>query len=283
MRTGHTGSISQVCQDKAGDVIASASYDKTIRLWNAAGICQECLQGHKAPILELQTDILGHIISGDRAGTVRLWDVCTGVCTWELKKVHKGHVTALTWADASGGNIAWLGCFATGGQDGRLRLWDPRAHSNVANLSSQAGKGGTGAVSGIIVGASISQSTLQACIVQSLCIMHTGAHAGGAAAGYMAATCGADQMLRILDARHGIGELKCIELPDYPYSFTAAGGMLIVGCGNGALQIVDAHVMQTQYSLSASDSAVRCIQASKDSLVCAGDAGCAVFYSFTDR
>lgn len=107
--------------------------------------------------------------------------------------------------------------------------------------------------------------------------------AGGSAAGYMAATCGADHTLRILDARGGIGELACIEVPDYPYSFTAAGGILIVGCGNGVVQVVDSHVMQTQYSLAASNSAIRSMQAAKNQLVCAGDAGCTVFYTFATK
>eukprot|EP00892_Ulva_mutabilis_P011022 jgi/Ulvmu1/8292/UM041_0104.1 len=254
---GHTGSISQVCSDQTANLAISASYDKTIRLWTATGKCQGCLQGHIAPILELQTDNLGRLISGDRSGTVRVWDVGTGICTWELLNVHKGHITALAWADAAGGNSAWLGCFATGGQDGSLRLWDPRAHDHVAKCRVHMTKRGVGAVSGIIV--------------------------GGAAAGYMTATCGADHTLRLLDARGGLGELVSIEVPDYPYSFSAAGGMILVGCGNGVVQVVDSHVMQTQYCLAASDCAIRTIQATSDHFVCAGDAGCTIFYSFATK
>lgn len=150
---GHTGSISQVCQVKCGALAASASYDKTVRLWSTGGKCQGCLQGHNAPVLELQADNFSRLLSGDRSGTVRVWDILTGVCTWELKTVHKGHVTAAAWADASGGNSAWLGCFATGGQDGHLRLWDPRAHDHVAKVCLHSNQAGKGAVSGIIIGA----------------------------------------------------------------------------------------------------------------------------------
>lgn len=101
--------------------------------------------------------------------------------------------------------------------------------------------------------------------------------------GYLAATCGADHTIRILDSRSGVGQLACVPLPDYPYSFTAAGGLIIVGCSNGVVQIVDSHVMQTQYSLSVSDSAIRTLQVSRDKLVCAGDAGSTVFYKFADQ
>jgi len=108
-------------------------------------------------------------------------------------------------------------------------------------------------------------------------------HAGGAASGYLAATCGADHTIRILDSRGGVGELACVQLPDYPYSFTAAGGLIIAGCGNGVVQIVDSHVMQTQYSLCVSDGAIRTLQVSRDRLMCAGDAGSIVFYTFADQ
>ena len=112
------------------------------------------LTGHAAPVLELEVDHGGHAISGDRSGNICLWDVVAHECTWMLKSVHKGHVTALAWADAAGGNDAWAGCFASGGQDGRLLLWDPRDHSNPVKLELHTNDKGQGAVSGIILGAS---------------------------------------------------------------------------------------------------------------------------------
>lgn len=44
-------------------------------------------------------------------------------------------------------------CAAAGGQDGRFRLWDTRAHSNPGKVKLHAGPKGTGAVSGIVMGA----------------------------------------------------------------------------------------------------------------------------------
>jgi hypothetical protein len=106
-----------------------------------------------APVLELLSDSCGHAISGDRSGNVKFWDLQAGECTWSLKSVHKGHVTALAWADPAGGNDALAGCFASGGQDGILRLWDPREHSNPAKLALHISKEGKGAVTGIVLGA----------------------------------------------------------------------------------------------------------------------------------
>lgn len=104
--------------------------------------------------------------------------------------------------------------------------------------------------------------------------------AGGAAASYMAATCGADGTVRILDSRAGVGELASIELTDFPYSFSAAGGLLLAGCGDGSLHVIDMATLQIQYALGANQHAVRTIDASSDKLVCSGDDGNVLVYDF---
>jgi WD40 repeat protein len=251
---GHSGPISQVCCDWHFDVALSASYDKTVRIWSFSGQEKACLKGHQAPILELATDHCGRLLSGDRSGHIKLWDLHAAECTWALKSVHKGHVTALAWADASGGYEAWKGCFASGGQDGYLRLWDPRAHSNPVKLGLHANGSGKGAVTGIIV--------------------------GGAAASYMAATCGADGTVRVLDARVSVGEVASFDLPDFPYSFKAAGGLLLAGCGDGSLHVIDLATLQRLYALGANQHAVRTIDTSQNKLVCSGDDGKAIIYEF---
>ena len=48
--------------------------------------------------------------------------------------------------------IAHPGC-AAGGQDGKFRLWDTRAYSNPGKVKLHAGPKGSGAVSGIVMGA----------------------------------------------------------------------------------------------------------------------------------
>ena len=111
---GHTGSVSQVRGDNLHRVAVSASYDKTIRVWGLEGKCRTSLTGHAAPILELESDNNGCLASGDRSGQVKVWDLDSATCTWELRNVHKGHVTAIAFADPTGGNSMWSGCFATG-------------------------------------------------------------------------------------------------------------------------------------------------------------------------
>jgi WD40 repeat protein len=242
-----------------------------------------------------------------------LWDLGAGEATWAMKCVHKGHVTALAWADPAGGNDAWAGCFASGGQDGRLRLWDPRAHRNPAKLELHTNEAGKGAVTGILLGARLVKrslmeplqrewlaghgDSLHACAaghVTNVCSTKHLAHAdtigaatqtrsacaGSAAASYMAATCGADGTVRLLDARSTMGELAAIELTDFPYSFTAAGGLVLAGCGDGSLHVIDMATLQAQYALGANAAAVRTVDAARDKLVCSGDDGKALVYDF---
>jgi WD40 repeat protein len=104
--------------------------------------------------------------------------------------------------------------------------------------------------------------------------------AGGAAASYMAATCGADGTVRILDSRGGVGELASIELTSFPYSFSAAGGLLLAGCGDGSLHVIDMATLQIQYALGANQHAVRTIDAASGKLVCSGDDGNVLVYDF---
>ena len=281
---GHSGPVSQVCCDTHSGVAISASYDKTLRIWSCSGQERACLRGHVAPVLELRTDCCGRAASGDRSGHARLWDLASGTCTWALKGVHEGHVTALAWADASGGNEAWRGCFATGGQDGRLRLWDPRAHSNPVKLALHCSDSGKGAVTGIILGvlrrspANVNPERHLYSLTHLVASSHR--RAGGPAASYMAATCGADGTVRIVDARAGVGELACIELTDFPYSFTAAGGLVLAGCGDGSVHAIDMATLQTLYALGANEHAVRTLDASRGKLVCSGDDGKALVYDF---
>ncbi|EFJ44249.1 hypothetical protein VOLCADRAFT_118805 [Volvox carteri f. nagariensis] len=261
----HFGPISQVKYDKSTDLVLSASYDKTIRLWELGARPHEagCLQGHEAPVLEMQVSADGRIVSGDRSGHVLLWDMSSGGVSWRMKNVHQGHVTSLAWFEEGGGGGGGGasapgeggGCFVTGGQDGVVRVWDPRAKANVAKVQLHVNEQGHGAVGDII--------------------------AGGPAVSGLVVTAGADGTCRVLDPRLGFALSATARLTNFPYSMTAAGGTAVVGCGDGSIHFIDVQSGRTLYALGANRAAVRCMEASYDKLVCSGDDGKAIVYNFS--
>lgn len=65
-------------------------------------------------------------------------------------------------------------------------------------------------------------------------------------------------------------------------SMAVAGGLALVGCGDGSLHVVDIKVGQTLYALGAGQAAVRTIDACADRMVVSGDDGNALLYRFSD-
>jgi hypothetical protein len=63
-------------------------------------------------------------------------------------------------------------------------------------------------------------------------------------------------------------------------SLLAAGGLVLVGLGDGSVWVVHASSGEVRYALGAGKNAVRCIEASEDMLVVSGDDGDVLLYSF---
>ena len=267
--TGHFGSVSAVVSCRfsgnAAAAVLSAGYDKTVRLWTHSAQLA-VYQGHSAPVTSLlapsgPTD--GRAASGDRGGGVKLWDLASEVSHATLTG-HAGHVTSLAWLPASGDSSEVAPqLLLSGGQDGRLRVWDLRARSCVANVGVHVSEKGAGAIGDIAVA--------PPCALRP--------HA-------LIITAGADGAVVVLDPRAGFEprHVFATHRSEFIYSLRLRGGLALSGDGSGALMCHDIDAGRPLWGIGANEAAVRVtLVTGEDALLVAGDDGKCITYDFSDE
>lgn len=160
---GHDGAVEHVEFDPSGKLIATASWDETIKVWDlsdgempapgqpkskrakakeasaAPGLvapsssemqvveARSTLSGHNQCVSVLQWMDTEQIVSGSWDHSLRFWDVESGVCTSRLD----GNKVILD-LDYSKTN----GLVATGNADKSVRTWDPRVSIATTSLNT---------------------------------------------------------------------------------------------------------------------------------------------------
>ena len=173
---GHTEAVQALLLHRG--LMASASADATVRLWNTAthrhaGTCSlpRTLPAEERTAIYALADSEGALWSAHWGGSINVWDAAAGALLRNLSAVHFGSVWGLTAlpdqphviasAGADGAVRLWdarqatvvhelaaecavyalaagAGLIAAGGYDGALRLWEPRAPRQLARVVAHA-------------------------------------------------------------------------------------------------------------------------------------------------
>ncbi len=132
------GKVSYVAFSQDGKLLASASGDGTVKVWDVAKLKEvTTLKGHTGSVTGVAFSPDGrYLASGSWDQTIKVWDVA------KLKEVTtlKGH-TGAVWSVAFSPNNRYL---ASGSRDGTVKVWDVAKLKEVTTL-----EGHTGSVTGV--------------------------------------------------------------------------------------------------------------------------------------
>src|SRR5258708_10883360 len=129
---GHSGMVTSVAFSPDGGLLASASGDHTIKLWDPqTGEQLRTLEGHSDSVLSVAfSPDGGLLVSASRDDTIKLWDPQTG----EHLRTLEGHSHSVeSVAFSPDGEL-----LASASWDQTIKLWDPQTGEHLRTLEGHS-------------------------------------------------------------------------------------------------------------------------------------------------
>lgn len=127
---GHTDSVSAVAVTADGRTVVSGSYDRTVRVWDAAtGEERRRLEGHTDSVTAVAVAADGWtVVSASEDRTVRMWDTATGAERGRFLHTSPVYAVAVT---LDGRTVV------SGSTGGTVRVWDAATGAERRSLKPE--------------------------------------------------------------------------------------------------------------------------------------------------
>ncbi|KAK3363905.1 hypothetical protein B0T25DRAFT_627877 [Lasiosphaeria hispida] len=129
---GHGSSINSVTFSPNSKLVASGSYDNTIKIWDAAtGACMQTLEGHSSWVYSITFSPDSTLMaSGSQDNTIKIWDAVTGICI-ETLIGHSGSVNSVVFSPD-------LKLIVSGSDDNTIKIWDVATGTYIQTLTGHS-------------------------------------------------------------------------------------------------------------------------------------------------